>query len=241
MSALKKIFKLFPESFRTRFKHRYYLNKLKKSSINDEKDLLALKLLVKRGAVAIDIGANYGLYTRFLSEISGINGHIYSFEPVPETYKILFYNINQIGLKNVTVYNMAASDKDGEAYITIPAYEDGSENFYQASLENADKNNGIKIIKQSLDNLFLNKIKVIDFIKIDVEGHELQVLKGAEKIIEKHHPAMMIEINDGFAPGSTGSKVKGFLENFNYKMHCFDKERIRETDGKESGVNFIFT
>lgn len=240
MELKRKLFKFLPASIQKEIKYKYYFKKFSNASINDEKDLRILKKLIKPGDTVIDIGANFGLYTKFLSEATGNTGKVFSFEPVPGTFDILKNNINKSKLNNVTIFKKAISDKNGEAFIFIPEYKDGSENYYEASLQNATQENGIRIETIRLDDWLSDKINNIDFIKMDVEGHEPQALSGAEKILSKFHPKLMIEINDGFEEGSTGKKVLNFLSKFNYEINYFDGSTLRKTDGNEEGVNFIF-
>ncbi len=241
MELKKKLFKFLPSAIQKKIKHRYYFKKFNNATSEEEKDLIVLTELINPGDIVLDIGANFGLYSKFLSQLTGEMGKVYSFEPVPDTFEVLQYNINKSKLTNVKAFKKAVSDQMGEAFISIPEYDDGSENYYEASLKNTSSDNGFRIETIRLDDFILEtKTEKIDFMKMDVEGHEPEALAGAEKLIEKFHPKMMIEINDGFEVNSTGAKVLNFLERFNYKMFYYDGNILRESAGKEAGVNFIF-
>ena len=236
----KKLYKLLPGFIKNKIRQLYYFKKFSAVTWNDEKDLEVIRLLVKPGDTVLDIGTNFGLYTKFLSLQVGNNGKVYAFEPVPDTFDTLENNVNKSGLINVTCIKKAVSNAAGEAYISIPTYEDGSENYYEASLQQANSKNGIRIETIALDEWYKNKIQQLSFIKLDVEGHEPEALQGMTKMIEEFHPKMMIEINDGFENGSIGQKVKTYMQEKGYTMKYFDGQIIRDTDGKEEGVNYIF-
>jgi FkbM family methyltransferase len=158
-----------------------------------EPDSLICRDYVKPGDSVLDIGANIGTYTKLLSDLVGINGYVYSFEPIPETFDYLQHNVG--GLRNVGVYPFAVSAHSGRAYMRIPAG-----NFYQAHLSQS----GIGVRLVALDD-FVDSIPP-SFIKCDVEGHELEVIRGAQKLIQRCHPTWLMEIS---SPEST-SAMKSF-------------------------------
>lgn len=239
MTLIKKIYRILPNKVRDKVRNLYYLKKFKSASWDDEKDLSVLKYFIHPGNTVIDIGANFGLYTRFMAELTGAQGKVYSFEPVPDMFQTLQYNVIQMELTQVNVVELAVSDKSGKATIHIPTYEDGSENYYEASLSISENKKGIEIQAIRLDEWNVS-IENIHFIKMDVEGHEPQALAGARKLITTYSPPIMIEINDGFDAGSIGEKVRKQLMEWGYSMYYFDNNKIRASIGKENGVNYLF-
>jgi FkbM family methyltransferase len=235
----KKIFQWLPGFLRRIIRRNYYFKKFTKASLQDEKDLQLISMLIHPGDTVLDIGANYGLYTRFFAQQVGKTGTVHSFEPVPETFDVLKNNVQKAGLSQVKVYNQAISHETGMATISIPTYPDGSENYYEATMQHAANAKSIRIQTLKLDD-WLNKFSPINFIKLDVEGHEPQALQGMQQLIEKYHPIFLIEINDDFSPGSTGSKVKQMMSAWGYSMFYFDQHELRPSSGKESGVNYVF-
>jgi FkbM family methyltransferase len=150
---------------------------------------------VKKGAVVYDIGANIGLHSLYLSTVIG-NGICYSFEPIKATFDSMKENVSINGFKNVIPYNIALSDKEE----TLEMYK--SKNGYDAwnSLGGFQKigNNQYdleKVVCIPLD-LFLQQnpdVKKPDFMKIDTEGWEMNVLKGAHDFLKNNSPVLMME------------------------------------------------
>lgn len=217
----------------------HYQRKFTAASSADERDLLLVARIVGKGEVAFDIGANFGLYTKILSEAVGPEGMVFCFEPVPQTYDVLVNNLRRAGLDQAYPQCYAASDTTGTAWISIPSYADGSENMYGATLEQADGSAGLSINTLRLDERY-ETLSRLDFVKLDVEGHEPQVLEGMRSVISRHHPTFLIEINDGFDSHSTGAQVHALMTGMGYSMFYFDGTKLRSSVGAEEGVNFLF-
>ncbi len=79
----------------------------------------------------------------------------------------------------------------------------------------------------------------IDFMKIDVEGHEIAVLEGANKILSKHRPKIFIEINEPLNDGGHGSAVREIIEKHNYSIHVFSQRKISPWTPGKNCVNYI--
>ena len=106
----------------------YYANLLKRFSEDwHEKDVRVVKQIVAPGDQVIDIGACIGAYTKFLSQRVGPGGRVYSFEPIPPTFEFLSNNVRKLGLRNVDLFDCAASDQEGSATMVVPTYRWGSE------------------------------------------------------------------------------------------------------------------
>ena len=171
--------------------------------------------LIKEGMIVIDIGANMGEVSLNIANRVRETGKVYSFEPSSTNYKKCFQNIllNE-KLKNSIDLNFCAlGDKSTSAFLKI-----------------ADKNNlgmnsisdsGEKIEIRKLDDIVAEKnISKIDLIKLDVEGYELKVLKGAEQCIKKFHPALFIELDDELLKkqGDSSFLLLNWLNEHNYKI-----------------------
>lgn len=159
------------------------------------------KSVIKPGDMILDIGANIGNHTVFFGKICKAR-KIDSFEPVESTYKILKRNIELNGLeKTVTLHNVALGSSNGNAKIKyFNANEIGS-----TQVEKSDDGN-MKL--KRLDDYAFNRI---DFIKIDVEKYEVELLKGAEKTLSSHSPQIFIEIfKDNF------TKANKLLNEYGY-------------------------
>lgn len=139
-------------------------------------------------SVIVDIGAYTGDMAIF-SALIATKGHVFAFEPHPESYKYLLKNIKLNNLDNITAYNLAL----GSSQRTVDFYTDTE--FVGGSSIQEDKDiSPIKVKMNKLDNVLPKDMKV-DVIKIDTEGQELDILKGAEKAINKQQPTLIVEYN----------------------------------------------
>ena len=132
-------------------------------------------LTIKNGDVVVDIGAHIGDFSIFASLNSAKN--IFSYEPDPNTFKLLKQNINSNNIKNIKYINLAVSDKNGECNFYINKIDGGS-SFFRTT----DSPKNIKVKSITLADIFTqNKISTIDFLKIDCEGSEGLIFKKATK------------------------------------------------------------
>jgi len=133
-----------------------------------------IKDYLSAGDIFIDVGANIGHLTLTGAKKVGNSGQVISIEPHPRTFKFLNKNIDLNGFKNVKTYNLAIGDKNGELCFSDIRSDD--QNFIT-------EDGTVKVDIKRLDDLFFGK--KIDLLKIDTEGYELFVLKGAANILSK--------------------------------------------------------
>ena len=147
-------------------------------------ELKLIASLVTKDQISIDIGANLGLFTDFMSKASK---HVFAFEPNPYPLENLKHLID----KNVTILPIALGNTNGPTEIRIPHHANGwSSNGASLALKTEEPGKLIDIQCRKLDSLNLENIGLI---KIDVEGFEIEVLKGARETLLKNKPAMIIE------------------------------------------------
>jgi FkbM family methyltransferase len=145
-----------------------------------------LQSFLNEGDVFVDVGANIGfLSLAACAKVKG-NGKVYAFEPVPSTYNILKTNKSINGFDQLQLNQFALGNEEAEVMIF-----NENENRGGASIINNTKSKGIKILLKRLDDL--NIRETINAIKIDVEGFEFEVLKGAEQTIKRDKPNLIIE------------------------------------------------
>ena len=138
-----------------------------------------------------DVGANIGLHSLFASKRIGSEGKVIAFEPCESTYKRLVENVNLNKPNNIYVFKLALGDNDCEMDM-IKITSDTSKTYIRQVKSN-NKDEIIEIVKlTTLDNFIRNNnIKKIDYLKIDVEGFELNVLKGAITTLTNIIPAII--------------------------------------------------
>jgi len=153
-----------------------------------EKEIKLIPQLLSNCNRAIDIGANVGVWSYWLSKYAK---QVESFEPNPKVFNAL----KNIKIKNVNSYNIALSNKTGSVDLLIPKGSKGFSNqgASLSSIKVQGEHKSISIEAKRLDEYnFLD----VDFIKIDVEGHEHEVIEGARETIKKFKPTMVIEMEE---------------------------------------------
>ena len=176
----------------------------------------ALFSLIKPGDVVIDVGANIGEVTLGASARVGREGSVYSFEANPLVFEKLRRHIALNGVSNVNEYNMGLSDQAALVHFYSPEGNRGGGRVAASG----DAPGGAAVNLIALDEFWTaDKIR-LDLIKVDVEGHEHKVLRGAEKTLRRHHPKLFVELNDANLRKyqSSASELLQFLENLGYKM-----------------------
>lgn len=152
----------------------------------------AMRSVVREGFVALDIGAHIGYYALVLSRLVGTTGRVIAFEPLPPNYKMLEENVRLNGCRQIKTVNQAVLDRTGPLKVTIPGGEPlpGSVSLF------ADYGTEpIVVDAVSLDDFLRERKGPVHFLKMDVEGAEGLVLRGARETIGLHHPAMVIEVH----------------------------------------------
>ena len=167
-----------------------YLDEFKNSF--DPQMVKLLKILAANSKTILDIGANIGCTAILFGELSE---NVYAFEPSPTTFEFLEMNIAKSGKTNVFPQNIGAGEKPGEYTLTFaPSNRSGAyiSNQTQASAGHTIE----KVIIRKLDDV-VNSLDIqnIDFIKIDVEGFEGHVLRGAKKTLSSFRPLVVLELN----------------------------------------------
>jgi FkbM family methyltransferase len=164
---------------------------------------------LKPGDIFYDIGANVGFYTLFGAHFVKDHGHVYSFEPFPEVACLVEKHIALNNLKNVSFYPIAISDTNGTAHFQVGA-SDGMGKI---------ANNGTLEVKvASLDSLIQDQtIRPATVMKIDVEGGEYGVLKGAASLLKEHKPLIFLATHGD----QIHQQCVEFLNQFGYQIESF--------------------
>ena len=147
----------------------------------------------KEGMTFMDIGANIGAHTVFMSKLVGESGRGFAFEPCNSHSAILFFNLMNNNCFNTTVFQYGCSDVEETMFIQECFTQTKQQhNFGGITLQTVKKENDETIQTKIIDLLDLPHI---DIVKIDAEGMEEQVIKGMAKTIEKYRPIFIVEIH----------------------------------------------
>jgi FkbM family methyltransferase len=149
---------------------------------------LALKRLVRPGAVVFDVGANMGGLTTLISRLVGPRGIVCAFEASPRIIGHLQQNVIKQGASNVTVYDRAIYSKSNE---TVTIYD--GDHLNDSLVVQGQNKTGRSVKTLALDDFCESSGLVPDVIKMDIEGAEYDALLGSLKILEKHRPHLILE------------------------------------------------
>jgi FkbM family methyltransferase len=160
----------------------------------EQRSLHLVKRYLRKELTVIDVGSNIGIWISFLANVLGESSQVHAFEPNPtaQTFLKSFVTVNN--LANINLHNLALSNSEGTANLFID--EDNATDPY-ASLNPGRIPNYIQVRTSTLDiefDRFANAPE-LGFIKLDVEGFELEVLEGADSAIRRYMPDLCIEIN----------------------------------------------
>lgn len=236
----KAIDLLLPETLEVLLSRRHYLKIIRKISEESIEHFSIIKYLITHDDYVIDVGANIGIYTIYMSKIVGRDGIVYAIEPVPRNLMILDYIISKLSLDNVYVLRCAASDENTSSFIHIPLC-DGHRNYYRAYLDRKDTNCVFQVKTRTIDSLMALNKKQISFIKIDVEGHENQCIRGGMKTIERYKPALLIEVkNNPDMCGSLTHELFRILMNMGYEPYTMENRLIRKRKSGDRNIDYFF-
>jgi FkbM family methyltransferase len=197
---------MLPDSWQHELRRYYFQRQIRLARFySDEKEYALLDTLLGPGDWALDIGANIGHYTMRMAELVGPSGRVIALEPVPDTFSLLAANTRLFAHTNVSLLNVAASDRVAIAGMQIPRFASGLSNYYQARLSAGSGN--VAVLTLPIDELSLPSVRLV---KIDVEGHELPALKGMRGLLGHDHPVLIVE---------TGSQeTMTFLSSLDYTV-----------------------
>ncbi len=179
-----------------------------------------VRRLVRPGDVMFDIGANFGWYTTLAAKLVGPNGRVHAFEPVPGTFQVLKQNceVNDC-VRFATLNNFGLGESEGTFTIFVPKQHGG------ASLRPSDLGpmDEVQCRVRTLDSYCQDQgVSAVRFAKCDVEGAELGVLRGAERLLRgESRPIWLLELNRETSSrfGHDPQALLSHLATFEYSFH----------------------
>lgn len=224
-----------------------------------EPEIDLVRHAVSRGDTALDVGANYGLYSYHLDRAVGSRGRVFAFEPVPFTFATLKAVARLLNFRRVTLVEKGCSDRAGEIAFTVPVQASGALAAGQAYIGGRDDERegrerqvrwaatrDVRAEVVALDE-FLPRVERLSLVKCDIEGAELLAFRGAERLIREHLPTVICEINPWFLEGfgiALGDLL-GFFSGKGYRLYFYEtrdgRRRLREVaPGEVVEDNYVF-
>jgi FkbM family methyltransferase len=194
--------------------YRYQLQRAARS----EPEIGLLPEWCRRDALSIDVGANRGLYSYHMLRYSAA---VLAFEPLASMRQLLDAHLG----RRIRMYPVALSDVDGHTRLRLPA---GAPSWATIDPRNTLGQAGetpieaITVPTRRLDGYGFNGV---GFIKIDVEGHEEHVLRGALETLRENRPTLLVEVEERHNAGSVG-RVTALLAGLGYEGFFLDDGRV---------------
>jgi FkbM family methyltransferase len=182
--------------------------------------------LLEPGMIVFDVGANIGYYSLIFAERVGYEGEVHAFEPTPPLAERLRLNVDMNGFTQVRVNQFAVADSVGAASLQLSCEDPEANSLFQQ-----DAGAGhLSVSTTTLDTYrAANRVKRVDLVKIDCEGAEIHVLRGASALLtDEYSPVVLLECNPAslLASGGTVSELCGYLRAASYECYCL--EQLRE-------------
>ncbi len=207
-------------------KTRFLYRALKARYRDQGAEIRALLGELSAGATAVDVGANKGAYLYWMRRAVGPAGRVFAFEPQPGLARYLEAVCARIGWDNVVVRECAVSDAAGVRVLHVPGWE----NSPGASLEEAAAagpgTRDREVAADTLDHQLAGAGRLA-LIKVDVEGHELAVFRGAERTLAESRPVLLFECEARHLTGHAPPDVFRHLERLGYRGQFFSPEGLR--------------
>jgi FkbM family methyltransferase len=209
------------------FKRRFQNVTFKSYDFSSCNDILLSELYARasKNEIVYDIGAFHGTYTLPLAAKECL---LYAFEPNPDSFNKLLINVNLNGFKNATAYNIGLSQSQN--YLKFFVSSDPSRssfNHYNAVYGRNKIVDTTYVKLETIDNLVENKkINPPHHVKIDVEGHDLEVLRGGEETIITYKPTIYFEPHEISNGNIREKELHQFFKTTGYKITKYGHQWI---------------
>ena len=207
-----------------------YLYRAYRARYRDQRhEIFAARAALRPGDTAADIGAHKGAYLYWLKRASGKSGEVHAFEPQSPLAAYLQNITNTMNWKNVFVHECALTDRVGTSLLHVPGKGDSPSASLGDHVNQNGPNHSYECVVDTLDSK-LQSSKQVGFLKVDVEGFELQVFRGAEQILEQHTPVILFECETRHLTEHTMTDVFAFLLDRGYTGSFFSPDGLRPVE-----------
>jgi FkbM family methyltransferase len=211
-----------------------------------------IERLLRPGMTIVDVGANHGMFSMEAAHLVGRSGVIHAFEPTPSTRALLVNNLAVNGLDNVKVFPCALGEAPGTAQLRIHRELSGLNTLAPRDITwNRKELHADEVIEVPITTLDAHAeaegLSRIDFLKIDVEGFELSVIRGARGLLRSGRiDRIMLEVGDGTCAnaGVAPGEVLAEIESLGYQLHTISPDgqvadRVRSFPSRSFSANFM--
>lgn len=213
--------------------HKMFLDsqdslRLSIKGVYEEHETDMVKKIINKGDTVIDIGANIGYYTLMFAKLVGNDGKVFAFEPELSNYNLIKKNVEINGYKNVVIEHKAVSNKNEKIKLYLSEDNKGAHTLVKDKTKNF-----LEIDSVRLDDYFKEYEGKVDFIKMDIEGAEMEALKGMSlTLVKMSNIKLMTEYNP-YLLKKIGINPKEYLEllkKSGFKLYHLDKKQTKLID-----------
>ncbi len=202
-----------------------------------------LHTMVGPGQIAIDVGANVGIYTGWLSRLVGPSGRVLALEPYPPIFERLVKNVRRMRATNVITLNEAVGADTGWTSLELPMSRRGEVNDPYIHVQTGSGLGG-QVRLTTIDEIVHREgFQQVNLIKVDVEGYERYAIEGSRETIQNFRPLILIEIYDRWARryGSSFHEVDELLAGLGYSGYLLHDGRLfRARDPPNMSRNYFY-
>jgi FkbM family methyltransferase len=199
-------------------KHELVSDIIRERGRYSHNDLIIMRALIHEGDLVVDIGANIGWYTLFYAKFTDPSGLVLAIEPEQSNIAILRKNIAKNDIGNTKVFAGALSDARGRGQLFC-SEENSGDHMLDAKTDVSSRDR-VSVAIDTLDHTVMKygRGRVPAFIKMDVQGSEPKVLRGARKLLESHRPTIVLEYSPRhmYACGVSGFEIFACIESYGY-------------------------
>lgn len=202
----------------------------------EQEELAYINKTLVAGDSFVDVGANIGLFSLYASQKVGATGKVITFEPSPKTFNRLKENIELNGCTNTHLHQLGISDKPGELSLNISGDGMDAWETFAPDLNNRFQDQ-VKVPVVTLDDMLANENKEkIRIVKIDVEGWEKFVLKGAEQFFTTYSPIIMLEFTEENTQmaGYAVTELYDIVSMWGYTWYAIENGNLKPSPRKEN-------
>ncbi len=204
----------------------------------ERQEILCLLNNLDRGDTVVDIGAHKGAYTYWMRDRVGSTGQVIAFEPQRVLADRLRRLVEDSGYGNVVVENMGVSASTGSMSLKVPGGQASPSASFESILEDDEPVRSVPVAVTTLDHYFSDHpAQTIRLIKCDVEGHELEVFRGAEGLLSRQHPVLLFECEWRHRKSGSVDEVFAWLENIGYRGYFISKDGLCDIDDFDQAIH----
>ena len=216
------------------------------ADINHEKlnepELHFLPQFIQPDSTVLDLGANYGHYAIEMGKLC-MDGHVYAYEPIPFTFRVLKKVVEHFKLSHIHLFEAAVSDQNTEVEMVLPLLDFGGPDTGIAYIgkPSGDQSENVRIKTLIIDEQPIEGR--VDFIKMDIEGHEPKAMKGMEGLISKNRPIILIEFSHNCLKRAAENPAKFahyIVNQLDYRFYQAKEEKLVFVDQKVPSDGYYF-